>query len=543
MIAVARVQAEPQTGEDPHKNLEIMQEARAGLPQPGSYGHGSMGIALSRRRFLKISAAAGVSIAATQSLRHLVDAPVDITPPVRAKPLDAQRLPRFRGSADDYPALTRRYPWVRVGEKSQHAVQIANSYDLPNPSDGLRTGGLLGEHVIDAGGKGVVLPWAPMFDRPTKVYEADGAVKALAGASRLYIKDEGSDASLLYGNKVRKFEFLLPSLAFAGVRKVSTHGGIGSNHCAYLALAARYGAYGPSGESTVREVELMLYPQEITENVMTKLRLLVACRARMHYLDGDASVGLSILTEEIKSRNADAGTGAYVPPGGSSPLTVLGHVEAVMELAEQIEGGACPLTAPPDYLFVPLGSGATAMGLVLGCQLLGWPTKVIGTCSQDRGPLVRFVANGDMTTPFLVKNAEGLLEKALKWVDVMGLGSGDRPLASAQEMLRRGFAYDNETWQPEYGRATPEIQREAAMAAASGLVLDTTFTAKSFHTLKVYAEHGLLEGKTALFWNTYQRFPLDTLLPDDRNWVLALPEPMRERIDAYVYQITHQSIG
>ena len=277
----------------------------------------------------------------------------------------------------------------------------------------------------------------------------------------------------------------------------------------------------------------MLYPQEITENVMTKLKLLVASGARLTFLEGDAAVGLSILTEQLKTRNAEGGTEAYVPPGGSSPLTVLAHVEALMELAEQIESGASPLSTPPDYIFVPLGSGATAMGLVLGCHLLGWPTRVVGTCSQDKGRIARLVANGDINTPFLVKNAEALLTKALKWVDVMGLGSGARSSVSSQEILRKNFAYDNETWRPEYGKATPEIAREAATAAAAGLVLDNTFTAKSFHTLRVYAERGLLKNTSALFWNTYQRFPLNTLLPEDRDWMLALPESMRASVDAY----------
>jgi 1-aminocyclopropane-1-carboxylate deaminase/D-cysteine desulfhydrase-like pyridoxal-dependent ACC family enzyme len=372
-----------------------------------------------------------------------------------------------------------------------------------------------------------------MFQRPTPVREANAAVKALANASRLYIKDEGSETALLYGNKIRKFEFLLPNLAFAGVEKVSTHGGIGSNHCAYLALAARYGAYGPAGAPTIKEVELMLYPQEITENVMTKLRLLVASGARLNFLEGDASVGLSILTEQLKTRNAEAGTAAYVPPGGSSPLTVLAHVEALMELAQQVESGACALSTPPDYIFVPLGSGATAMGLVLGCHLLGWPTKVVGTCSQDKSRIARLVVNGDINTPFLVKNAELLLARALKWVDAMGLRSGARSAVSSRDILRESFAYDNETWHPEFGKATPEVEREAATAAEAGLVLDSTFTAKSFHTLGLYAARGWLKNTSALFWNTYQRFPLNTLLPEDRDWMLALPESMRASVDAY----------
>ena len=89
------------------------------------------------------------------------------------------------------------------------------------------------------------------------------------------------------------------------------------------------------------------------------------------------------------------------------------------------------------------------------------------------------------------------------------------------------------SWNPEYGKVTPEIQREATAAADAGLILDNTFTAKSFHTLKLYAENGLLQNKSALFWNTYQRFPLNTLLPEDHRWIMALPEPIRDRVEAY----------
>lgn len=82
---------------------------------------------------------------------------------------------------------------------------------------------------------------------------------------RLYVKDEGSQVAPLYGNKVRKYEFLLPNLAFPRVRKVLSHGAFGSNHCAYLALATRYGAFQPNGGAPEMELELSLYPQQITE--------------------------------------------------------------------------------------------------------------------------------------------------------------------------------------------------------------------------------------------------------------------------------------
>ena len=488
---------------------------------------------LNRRHFLKISAVAAVGLAANQSRHHFAAIPSDAPPGFYSQPLKEELLSRLPCRAETTLALTRRYPWLRYGEKPGNLVQIANTCTLPGGPAGEHTSGKLGERLVEPGGAGRFLPWTPMFQRPTTVYLANSALAAVAKTSRLYVKDEGSDLSPLYGNKIRKYEFLLPNLAISGVKQLYTHGAFGSNHCAHLALAARYGAFRPGGDGTPLPVELLLYPQPVTENVISKLRLLVASGARLQFLNGDASVGLSILTAQLKSRTFDGQGEAYVPPGGSSPLTVLGHVEALMELAEQVESGDCPLSAPPDYLFVPLGSGATAMGLVLGCYLLGWPTKVVGTCSQDKSRAARFAVNGDLDTPFLVANAHALLDKALVWLNRMGLPAGKGTALSGQEILRRWFAYDNVTWRPEYGRVTPEIQREATAAGSAGLVLDNTFSAKAFHTLRVYAEHGLLKDKSALFWTTYQRFPLNTLLPEDHDWTKALPEPIRARVAAY----------
>ena len=488
---------------------------------------------LNRRHFLKISAVAAVGLAANQSRHYFGDASPDASANFSGQPIDAKLLPRVPCRTDTSLALTRRYPWLRFGEKSTGLVQLADTCILPGGLAGEPTVGKLGERVVEPGAGGRFLPWSPLFQRPTHLYQANSALQAVGKTTRLYIKDEGSVVSPLYGNKIRKYEFLLPNLAVSGVKKLYTHGAFGSNHCAHLTLAARYGSFRPGGDPTPMDIEIMLYPQEVTENVVTKLKLLVACGAKLSFLDGDASVGLSILKAQLKSRFSDDTSVAYVPPGGSSPLTVLGHVEALMELAEQVETGASPLSTAPDYIFVPLGSGATAMGLVLGCHLLGWPTKVVGTCSQDKSRIARLAVNGDADTPFLVANAQKLLEHALVWVNRMALASGTRQALSSADLLRQGFAYDNVTWQPHYGVVTSEIQREATAAGAGGLVLDNTFSAKSFHTLRVYAENGLLKNRSALFWNTYQRFPLDTLLPENHDWTRALPEPIRARVAAY----------
>lgn len=487
---------------------------------------------LNRRSFLKISAVAAITVASAGASHKYPGSPCAMTPPYRGMPLDLRVLPPYEVQADKGPALARRYPWIRYGEKPAGLVQIANIKTLPADLECAATSGILGERIITLASGPRLLPWAPMFRRPTRVYPADRALRP-SKTVRLFVKDEGSEATPLFGNKIRKYEFLLPNLACSGIRTLRTYGAYGSNHCAYLTLAARYGRYRIGADPEGMEMELFLYPQDISLDVLTKLRMLVAGGARLGFLEGDVSVGLSILGEELRGRCSAQTAAAYVPPGGSSPLSVLGHVEAMMELAEQIEAGDCPLAVPPDFIFVPLGSGATAMGLVLGCYLLGWPTTVVGTCSQDKGRLARLVVNGDVNTPFLMANAASLLEKSLQWVEAMGLPTPAASRPSGHDLLKRFFACDSESWHPAYGKVTPETAREAASAARSGLVLDNTFTAKSFHTLRQYAERGLLHNRSALFWNTYQRFPLQRLLPEDDSWLLPLPEAVKARIEAF----------
>ena len=111
----------------------------------------------------------------------------------------------------------------------------------------------------------------------------------------------------------------------------------------------------------------------------------------------------------------------FIDPGGSSPLAVLGHVEAAMELARQIARRSCAMDGPPDYVFLPIGTGGTAMGLVLGFYLLGWPTRVVATCSQDKSLLAKLVVNGDIIEPFDIAHAKHLLAESMPWVHKLGL--------------------------------------------------------------------------------------------------------------------------
>src|SRR5262249_48377791 len=50
-------------------------------------------------------------------------------------------------------------------------------------------------------------------------------------------------------------------------------------------------------------------------------------------------------------------------PGASSPMAVLGYVDAMLELGEQVERGELPR---PDIIVLATGSGGTLAGLSLG---------------------------------------------------------------------------------------------------------------------------------------------------------------------------------
>ncbi len=439
----------------------------------------------------------------------------------------AALLPQFRGDARVVPALAERFPWVQHGENTRHPLQIANAFDASLALDARATEGWLGERQFLVGRGKAVLPWAPMFERPSSVVAANRDLRALAGTEHLFIKDEGSDHIAIYGNKVRKYEFLMPNLYYGGVRRVYSHGAYGSNHCAHLALTARFAQFhaapGPDG----MDVVLNLYPQAITENVRVKLRLLAATGVDLRFLEGDAAVGLSIKLHSQLNKTTQRSTEGFIDPGGSSPLSVLGHVEAAMELARQIESRSCALDGPPDFVFLPIGTGGTAMGLAVGFYLLGWPTRIVATCSQDKSVLARLVVNGDVTEPFDIAHARHLLAQAMPWIRKLGLVGGN---VTPEDILKDRFSYDNDTWRPAYGKMSASVAEGARLARQAGLVLDGTFSAKSFNTLTRYGENRLLAGRRVLFWNTYQRFPFETLLTENDAWAKDLPADIQSRL-------------
>ena len=244
------------------------------------------------------------------------------------------------------------------------------------------------------------------------------------------------------GNKVRKLEFVLP----IAVRKggpVLTAGAIGSHHVYATAVHA---------ERLGLEVEAVRYPQPETEHVHAvdvALRALPNVRHTM--VPHRYVMPVALIARRAALERAH---GYAVLPGATSPLGVLGHVSAALELIDAFSTAGWP---PPDDVVVALGSGGSATGLTIGLQLGGWQqTTVVAVRVADA----------------LVTNRVLLAAHAVGTFALLGIG-GWMP-RHGNIAIERGYLGEG------YGHPSEAGERAIGEGARLGLALEATYTAKAF---------------------------------------------------------------
>jgi D-cysteine desulfhydrase len=278
-------------------------------------------------------------------------------------------------------------------------------------------------------------------------------------AAPLWLKRDDLTAAEFGGNKVRALEFLLAPVRAGDT--VLTVGGEGSTHVLATAFhAARLGA----------RTEAVRWRHEMNDAALVVAsRAAAACRR----VDTSrwAAVGLARAAATRLARRV-----VWVPAGGTSPLGMLGHVNAALELAHQVARGELPA---PSRVVVPLGSGGTMAGLALGFAAAGLHCEVVGARVVSR----------------VVANRRRVLALAAATARLIARLTGERPPPlPARERLR----VVHEAYGGAYGRETPAGRAAAAaLREARGLPLDATYGAKA---LAVALE--LVDGET-LFWLTF----------------------------------------
>jgi 1-aminocyclopropane-1-carboxylate deaminase/D-cysteine desulfhydrase-like pyridoxal-dependent ACC family enzyme len=460
----------------------------------------------SRRRFLQGVALAGVGVAAgafSQSRRSLPVMPAAagdvsaLTPPPAMLKEQSLALAKFFPSLSDPGAAD--------------APRIVNTLTEGGDLAGAARRGEPGNAVFVAPGSGrALIPWTPLFAHDVDLRELPRSIAGRLDCADLLVLNESNANYPLYGNKARKYEFLLPNLHWSEVRRTATLGAVSSNHALQFALANRMADLTGDGEPLNSDLDLVLFevPGAATDEqrlaLLQTLSRRVVLASNMFGLAGEAAY-------ELAAQRLKAGADAIVPPGGSNALSVLGHVNAVAELARVLEETRA-WVAPPDVIFVAMGSGSTVLGILLGVQLLGWETQVVGVADQDKPYLSRLVANQQPSHPFVEGNVSKLAAATADWLAALRFPG---PPLDVERLLRREvFLPDSTSWEPGYGLVNATDVAWQQELEDAGLRLDPVFTLKAWRCLVGMAQDGALKNKRVLFWNTYNAFDyVGTALP------------------------------
>jgi D-cysteine desulfhydrase len=321
---------------------------------------------------------------------------------------------------------------------------------------------LLLQHYPELGER---LPWVRLLSGPTPIERSPAL-------GDIWVKRDDLTASPCGGNKVRKLEHLLADAQRRGRRSLLTMGGTGSNHV----LATAY-----HGRKLGLSTHAVLFPQPVTPDVERKAEAYAALAVGASRVAGKALVPFGFAGRAAAALASGQGLPYFIAPGGSSPMGSLGYVAAAFELARQIDEGACPA---PESVWVPLGSGGTAAGLLLGLRLASLEARL---CAVQVVPApwvsARRVARlATRTAELLIRLGVNLPPRARRF--------------TASDL-------DVETGELGGGYAVPTAAAEAAVARAAdaGLTLETTYSGKTLAGLLARGGAG-----PALFFLTYSHW-------------------------------------
>lgn len=293
------------------------------------------------------------------------------------------------------------------------------------------------------------------------------------GLNDLYIKDDGCIGTHYGGNKVRKLEFLLGRASKLKAKEILTFGYAGSNHALATTIYAKHLGikctsilFGQPNAQYVRNNLLMCH-QFGGELVHCKNPIILMSKT-FHHL-------LSCL---IKNNHLPY----IIPAGGTSILSVIGYVNAVFELKEQIITGVLP---EPDIIYVAGGTMGTAAGLILGSIAAGLNCHV-NIIKVTKSPLI-----SSRLIMILLKRTYRFLKSMES--SFPGCSFDKSNIKINNNYVGSGYAYFT-----NQGMDAVDL-----MKSLEGLQLEGTYTGKTVAAVIDDAEKGCLANKKVLFWNTF----------------------------------------
>ncbi|MCG8406536.1 MAG: pyridoxal-phosphate dependent enzyme [Phycisphaerales bacterium] len=345
------------------------------------------------------------------------------------------------------------------------------------------------------------IPRLPLGNWPTPVTHTRHFAEE-HGIKTLYVKREDLSHSECGGNKVRGLEFLLAEAKRRRTDTILTFSSAGSHHICKTACHA-----DNLGMNTMAFIVRQPIADYVRRNLQAGLsRGVIYVPA--NYVTILPKLAWCLLKNKISTKHE---TPPYIiPPGGTSPLSCIGHVNAAFELKRQIDAGVLP---EPDYLYGALGSLGTMAGLALGCKLAGLKVKLIGVVVSYRW--------------YCTPNRWAKL--AMRTLDHMQTGDTNVPkvvidpaeLTVIRTSLGRGYAHFTES-SANLARRFFDLER---------IQLDGTYTAKTLHGALRFIGDRALHDKVHLFWHSFHAMPpairidLNALEPNLKQYFIEDKQP------------------
>lgn len=213
-----------------------------------------------------------------------------------------------------------------------------------------------------------------------------------AGGRVLLVKRDDLSANPVGGNKVRGLEWLLGGVHDGD--RVLTVGPAGSTHALSTATyARRLGAV----------VTVVRWNQEMNPAAR---RCATRLEDSARVIDARWVAAAYVLATSLRLKPRTR----WIPAGGAATVALLGHVNAALELAAQVEAGESPR---PDSVYVPLGTGGTAAGLALGFRIAGMATRVVAVRVVPRvvGRAGRVAALANAAARYIERTAHASLPR------------------------------------------------------------------------------------------------------------------------------------
>ncbi len=308
------------------------------------------------------------------------------------------------------------------------------------------------------------LPRLRLAHLPTPLEEMPNLTRRLRGP-RLLIKRDDQTGLATGGNKTRKLEYLMADALAQGADTIVTSGAAQSNHARQTAAAAA--RLGLKALLLLRGEE----PQFRNGNLLLDdlLGAEVRWMGPQKHLHPER---IAKVLEELKQ----AGQKPYlVPYGGSNEVGVLGYIQAMRELLDQLEESGLEA----DHLVVATSSGGTQVGLTLGAKIYGYGGEIIGI-------------SVDLPREELLSDLVSLAQvTAACWGFDLSFGRDD--FIVYDDYLGGGYGV----------LGPPEVQAIKLLARTESILLDPVYTGRAMAGLIDLIRGGAFRpNEVVIFWHT-----------------------------------------